>query len=108
MSADLSDWSQREGEAPGDWLARLEHVDQSGLGHAQRAHLAVLMQSAERLARRAGPSAPRPSLLDQPVPQVPAPSVSPLEQVKAAVRALDLPDRQQLVLWLAWGMPEGE
>jgi hypothetical protein len=108
------DWSRRSDETLKEWAERLEQVDVRGLTDHQRAVLNCRRESAceeirseEEDARRWGvlsgrPSEPAPSATTQ---DTQIESGSAIESIKREIRSLTVEERQQVVLWIAQGMP---
>jgi hypothetical protein len=92
----MADFSQQPGEATAEWLARLQAVGLGGLSGAERRSLLEAEQAARgqagRERRDAGAEAARQTALGQ---------------ARAAYLMLAPTERQQFILWLAQGAPEG-
>ncbi len=94
----MADFTQRDDESAAEWLARVQKVGLGGLSREERLSLIGSEQAAraqagqERRDAEAGPAA----------------GPAPLGQAKEAFRRLSPEERQQFILWLTRGSPEGD
>jgi hypothetical protein len=102
MRTAATDWGRRPGEPPEVWLARLRATFADGLAPYQKRRLNSFRGHAQRLVKEAcrdrepqagvEPGGAQPRAADM------------LSRCKEAIRAMSVPDRQQLLLWWLNGM----
>ena len=117
MSADTQPWDRREEESRAAYVERMRAMDTSGFTIHQQRAWGLRLQAAEHALDKEQKEAKRAALARRPTPTTPlirqaarpAPTLTAgdaLARVKQTIRSLTLEARQQLVLWIARGMPD--